>query len=87
MGSVRFGGITFRVYAGDHDGAPIPHVHARFDRGEVVLELLDDSAVRLSNAHRSPLAGEVKRSEIRKAITAAEAAYDLLLAEWKAMHP
>lgn len=87
MGSARFGGVTFRVYAGEHEGAPVPHVHARFDRGEVVIELLDGGTVRLSNAHHAAIAGIVKRSEIRKAIATAEAAYDLLLAEWKAMHP
>jgi hypothetical protein len=87
MGSVRFGGVTFRLYAGDHEGAPIPHVHAKFDRGEVVIELLDDATVRLSNAHRAAVVGDVRQSDVRKALEAAEAAYDLLFAEWKAMHP
>jgi hypothetical protein len=87
MGSVRFNGVTFRLYAGDHEGAPIPHAHARFDHGEVIIELLDDGTVRLSNAHRVAVLGDVKRSDVRRAIDTAEAAYDLLLAEWKAMHP
>lgn len=86
MGSVRFGGVTFRLYAGDHEGAPIPHVHAKFDRGEVIIELLGDGIVRLSNAHRVAVLGDVKRSDVRRAFEAAEAAYDILLAEWKAMH-
>jgi hypothetical protein len=87
MGSVRFDGVTFRLYAGDHEGAPIPHAHARFDHGEVIIELLDGAVVRLSNAHRAAVLGDVKRSDVHKALDAAEAAYGLLLAEWKAMHP
>jgi hypothetical protein len=87
MGTIRAGGITFRLYAGDHEGAPIPHVHARFDQGEVVIELLGDRTVRLSTAHRAAIAGAVKRSDVRRALAAAETAYDLLLSEWKAMHP
>ena len=87
MGSVRFEGVVFRLYAGDHEGAPIPHVHAKFDRGEVVIELLGDGTARLSTAHHASVAGDVKRQEVRRALKAAEAAYDSLLAEWKAMHP
>jgi len=87
VGSVRISGVTFRVYAGDHEGALIPHVHAEFDRGEVLLELLDDGTVRFSEVHRSAVIGKVKRSDIRKAIKAAKAAFDRLFAEWKEMHP
>jgi hypothetical protein len=67
--------------------APIPHAHARFDHGEVIIELLDGGTVRLSSAHRAAVLGDVKRIDVRKALDAAEAAYDLLLAEWKAMPP
>jgi hypothetical protein len=87
MGSVRIGGVTFRVYAGDHEGALIPHVHAEFDRGEVLLELLDDGTVRFSEVHRSAVLGNVKRSDIRRAVEAAKTAFDFLLAEWNEMHP
>jgi hypothetical protein len=65
VGTVRAGGVTFRLY----------------------IELLDDGAVRLSAAHCAAVGGVVKRSEIRKALDAAEGAYDLPLTEWKAMHP
>jgi hypothetical protein len=76
---------VFRLYAGDHEGAAFPHVHARFDRGEVVIELLDDRTVRLSLAHREAISGSVKRADVRRALDAAELAYDVLLDEWEAM--
>jgi hypothetical protein len=85
LGTVRFGGVKFRLYAGDHEGKPIPHVHARFDGGEVVIELLDDGSVRLSEAHNEPIAGLVKRSDVRKALRVAAVARDALLLEWRRM--
>jgi len=86
LGTIRIRGIAFRLYAGDHEGAGVPHVHARFDRGEVVIELLGDGSVRLSRAHREAISGVVKRADVRKALDVAERAYDVLLRGWMEMH-
>jgi hypothetical protein len=52
VGTIRVDGVRFRVYAGDHDGSSVAHVHAMFDRGEVAIELFRDGTVGLSRAHR-----------------------------------
>jgi len=43
VGTIRVDGVRFRVYAGDHDGSSVAHVHAMFDGGEVVIELFRDA--------------------------------------------
>ncbi|HEY0396084.1 MAG TPA: DUF4160 domain-containing protein [Candidatus Elarobacter sp.] len=87
MGTVRHRGIAFRVYPKDHDESPTPHVHARFDAGEVRIALLPNEQVALSEEHMPAVAGRVKRNEVRKALEAAAEMYDELAREWGRMHP
>jgi hypothetical protein len=83
VGSKRIAGITFRVYAGEHEGARFPHVHAKFNEGEVIVELTADRAVRLSAQHRRPVDPHVKNRDIRRAVRVAAAAFDELMALWE----
>ena len=59
VGSKRIGEVRFQAISGDHPGAPIPHLHAFFGSGEVVIELLLNGDVRLSQAHGAPIRGTV----------------------------
>lgn len=83
MGSIRGRGALFRVQPRDHDGARVPHVHAWIGGGEVVIELMPDRTVRLSEQHPLAVRGDVKRSEVRKALNEAVELYDALLAEYE----
>jgi hypothetical protein len=83
MGSVRGRGVLFRVQPRDHADAPIPHVHAWIGCGEVVIELMPDRSVRLSAKHPLPVRGDLKRSEVRKALNQAAEYYDTLIAEYE----
>jgi hypothetical protein len=87
VGTVQEQGVKFRVYPKDHEGSATPHVHAKFGQGEVIIALLNDGTVALSEEHGSSTAGTVKKNEIRKALRVAREAYAALAAEWKKMHP
>jgi hypothetical protein len=60
------------------------HVHAFTASGECVIDLLEGGNVRLSS--RKKARKRITESEIRKALKAADAAYDLLVALWKEAH-
>jgi hypothetical protein len=83
VGSVKGRGVLFRVLPNDHPGAPVPHVHAWIGAGEVVIELMPDRTVRLSERHPVPVRGDVKRSEVRKALNEAAEHYDASMSEHK----
>ena len=87
MGSVRRDGVEFRVYPKDHEGAPVPHVHAMFDRGDVPISLYGDRSVGISTAHSPDRYRHVRKNVLRNALRAAADAYDELLLEWEAMNP
>jgi hypothetical protein len=75
--------VLFKVQPRDHHGAKIPHVHAWLGSGEVVIELMPDRTARLSEQHPLPVRGDVKRSEVRKALSEAAEHYDALIAEYE----
>lgn len=83
MGTRILGGIRFRVYAGDHDGAVIPHVHARFPEGTVVIEIYSDNGVAVSRAHKNPIERSVKTPQIKRALRTAAANVEILRELWK----
>jgi Domain of unknown function (DUF4160) len=86
VGTVRHRGIAFRVYPKDHDQSPNPHVHARLTAGEVRIALLANRSVGLSDEHSPAVVGNVKRSEVKKALAAAAEVYEDLALEWERMH-
>jgi hypothetical protein len=87
VGSTRIGGVWFQIYSGDHAGATIPHVHAKFGEGEVVIELFEDRTVAPSSVHKIAIDPPVKKSDVRKALRIAAKAYDDLLKLWEESRP
>jgi hypothetical protein len=83
MGTIRGQGLLLRVNPRDHPRAQIPHVHAWVGSGEVVIELMPDRSVRLSEQHSLPVRGNVKRSDVKKALAEAARCYDVLMAEYE----
>ncbi len=86
MGSARVGQVRFQAISGDHAGASIPHLHAFIGSGEIIVELVDQTA-RLSLAHGTPIRGAVTRNEVRLVLAAAANAYDRLIDLWKESQP
>ena len=84
MGSRRIGQVRFRAISGDHAGAAVPHLHADIGSGEVIVELLADGNVRLSQAHGASVRGKVTVRELRVVLQTACEAYQILLDLWKA---
>lgn len=87
MGSKRVGEVRFQAISGDHAGAAIPHLHAFIGSGEVVVELLLDGDVRLSEAHGAPVRGAVTARELRIALETARDHHETLIILWKASQP
>lgn len=87
MGSRRVGQVRFRAISGDHSGAAIAHLHADIGSGEVVVELLPNGDVRLSQAHGAPIRGAVTTRELRIVLETARDAFDDLMTLWKASQP
>jgi hypothetical protein len=61
----------------------MPHLHADIGSGEVVIELLADGAVRLSQAHGAPIRGKVTMRELRIVLETASKAHVVLMNLWK----
>lgn len=87
MGSKRIRGVLFRVFSGEHAGAAVPHVHAKIASGELVVELLPQGDIRLSQAHRSSTRGKITESEKRHVLLVARDAYDELVVLWRMSQP
>lgn len=83
MGTIRGRGVLLKVNPRDHPQAKAPHVHAWVGSGEVVIELMRDRSVRLSEQHSLPIRGNVKRSDVNKALAEAARCYDLIMAEYE----
>ena len=82
MGSCTVRGVRFQVYAGDHQGAVTPHVHACFPDGDIVIEIYNDNTVALSSSHKNPVDPGVKKPQVKRALKIAGAEIDALLALW-----
>lgn len=81
---MRVGGIIFQVFPYDHEPR---HVHALYAGIQVIIDLLDDRAVALSNRTDAIAPGNAKRSDVKKVLTAAQEHFDELVAAWEGMHP
>ncbi|MBV8644605.1 MAG: hypothetical protein JO225_11945 [Candidatus Eremiobacteraeota bacterium] len=82
MGTVRGREVKFRIYPKDH--APV-HAHAKVGAGEVIIEVRRDGTVALSAVHREAVVGNVKNSEIVKALREAAEFASAIRREWKEM--
>ncbi len=84
MSSVRIGGIVFQLFPVDHEPR---HVHGLYAGVRVVVDLLDDRTVALSNREDCIRPANAKRSDVTKILTAARDNFDVLVAAWEKMHP
>jgi hypothetical protein len=75
------GEVRFEVYPQDHE--PM-HVHGFIGSGEVIVDLLGDGSVGVAKRWKSVFGAN--RSEVRKVLRAAAAAYDELAKLWEKMH-
>lgn len=82
MGTVRGHQVRFRVYPKDH--LPI-HAHAKIGAGEVIVELRPGGKVALSTVHRESVVGNVKDSEIVRALEEAAEFWQAIRAKWREM--
>jgi hypothetical protein len=84
VSTVRVGGIIFQVFPYDHEPR---HVHALFAGTEVIIDLLDDRAVALSDRIDAISPANAKRGDVKKLLNAARDHFDELVAAWEKMHP
>jgi hypothetical protein len=84
VSTVRVGGIIFQVFPYDHEPR---HVHALYAGIEVIVDLLDDRSVALSERVDAIAPGDAKRSDVKKILNAARDHFDELVAAWEKMHP
>lgn len=84
MSTVRVGGIIFQVFPYDHEPR---HVHGLYAGIEVIVDLLDDRAVALSDRVDAIAPTNAKRSDVKKVLKAARDHFDELVAAWETMHP
>ena len=61
--------------------------HALYAGIEVIIDLLDDRAVALSDRVDAIAPGNAKRSDVKKVLKAAQDHFDELVAAWERMHP
>jgi hypothetical protein len=81
------GEVRFQAFAGDHAGARTAHLHAFTGSGEVVVELLLNGDVRLSQAHGAAVRGTVTSREQRVVLAAARDHHTALMMLWEASQP
>lgn len=84
MGTVRIGGICFRIYPLDHDPR---HVHAEYSGIVAIVDLRADGTVALARRVTRLRPANANRSDVKKILTAAQEHFDLLVAVWEEMHP
>lgn len=83
MGSKTFDGVWFISYVHDHLPA---HVHGRYAKTEVVIDLLPDGTVRRSRRRDSVVPGNAKRSDVRRILGVAAAHAVELKELWEKTH-
>lgn len=83
MSTIRIGSVRFRVFPQDH--LPV-HAHARYAETVVTVVFYEDGLVSLAGGFESVMPAHLKRSDVRKILNAASAAYDLIMDAWEEMH-
>jgi hypothetical protein len=78
--TIRVGEVRFRVYPQDH---PPRHLHAFIGDGEVIIDLRTDRTVAV--ADRRNAVRNATRTEVRRVLSIATGAFDLLVAMWEEM--
>ena len=85
MGSIRFDGVRFVAYLGDHEPR---HVHGFYAETEVVVELHDKPhrIVALANRSNAVRHGNASRSDVKRVLRIAAAHFDELVKLWEDAH-
>ncbi|MEO6834694.1 MAG: DUF4160 domain-containing protein [Candidatus Tumulicola sp.] len=81
---MRVGSVIFQLFPYDHEPR---HVHALYAGIEVVIDLLDDRTVALSDRVGAIAPANAKRSDVKKVLQVARDHFDDLVAAWEKMHP
>jgi len=84
VSSVRVGGIIFQFFPVDHEPR---HAHAHYAGIEVIVDLLDDRTVALSEREDRIQPANAKRSDVKKILKTAAEHFDDLVAACERMHP
>lgn len=83
MGSIRFDGVTFRVYPEDHEP---PHVHARYQGIVAILELRQDGSAMIADRWDAIRPGDAKKNHLRHILRVANARFCDLMELWEEAH-
>jgi hypothetical protein len=82
MVAIRFEGVRFAAFPNDHSPR---HVHGSYAE-VVVIDLLDDGTVRLSNRVSAVRPGNGSKAHVRHVLAAAAEHYNELVALWEKHH-
>lgn len=74
----------FQLFPIDHEPR---HVHALYAGIEVIVDLLDDRTVALSDRTDAISPANAERNDVKKILKVAAEHFDELLAAWERMHP
>ena len=83
VSSLKFGGVTFRIYPQDHKPR---HVHGEYANTEVVVALQADHTVVLADRPDRVKPRNAKVSHIKKILATAAEHFDELVSEWEKNH-
>ena len=83
MGSVRFDGVRFVVYANDHEPR---HVHGFYAEVEVIVDLLASGMVALANRRDAIRPRDANKADVRHVLLTAAGHFDELAALWESLH-
>lgn len=75
--------VVFQLFPDDHDPR---HVHGHHAGIEVVVDLLTDGTVALSDRTDNIQPNNAKRSDVKKILKAAQEHFDVLVTAWENMH-
>jgi hypothetical protein len=84
VSTVRVRGVIFQVFPYDHKPR---HVHGLYAGTEVIIDLLDDRAVALSDRVGAIAPANAKRNDVKKMLRVARDHFGELVAAWEKMHP
>jgi hypothetical protein len=83
LGTVRVGGVCFRLHPNDHHPR---HAHAEYAETIVIVELRSDGTVDIADRADCVQPANAKRSDVKKILATAREHVELLVWEWERMH-
>lgn len=83
MGSIRFEGVRFSAFPDDHTPR---HVHGRYSEILVIVDLLADGGVKVSDRENAIKPRNASRSDIKHILAVAYKHFEELVALWEKHH-